>query len=60
MHFPFEMPLKSLNEALKNDKGKDINHSHTFVNLFQRKTSFPLSLLASIPKIVPNILLFEP
>lgn len=49
-----------LNEALENDGGESIDHSHTPLNVSQGKTSSPLSSMASTPEPVPNTPLREP
>lgn len=59
MHFPIKMIMDSLNEALENGGGEDINYSHTPLNVSQGNTSSPLNLLASTPELVPNTSLRE-
>lgn len=60
VHFPVEMTMNSLNEALENDGDEGIDHSHTPLNVSQGNTSSLLSSLDSTPKPVPNTPLREP
>lgn len=55
-----EIPiLKSLNEALKNDDGDGLDHSHFSLQKSQANTNSPLNSLLSTLKPAPNTFFWE-